>query len=156
MGYITITNFYNLLIRVAFFSNLEELNHFLNTLSDQASDQAKTNNRKALEVFNRWNGQANDQASDQASDQAVKIIESNLNDKVPAILNNLDEPKKRAEILENLGLTNHSRNRERYLDPLVSLGWIEMTIPEKPTHQDQKYKRTLQGEILYNLISGKK
>lgn len=62
------------------------------------------------------------------------------------------EAKRRSEILENLGLSNHTRNRERYLDPLVKLGWIEMTIPEKPTHQDQKYKRTIQGELLHKLI----
>lgn len=60
------------------------------------------------------------------------------------------------EILENLGLSNQTKNREKYLDPLVKLGWIEMTIPDKPTHQDQKYKRTIRGEILCNLISGKK
>ena len=131
------------------FTNLEELSYFLNTLSDQASDQDKPNDNKALEILNTWN----DQASDQASDQAVQIIESNLNDKVLPVLNILDEPKKRAEILENLGLTNHSRNRERYLDPLANLGWIEMTIPEKPTHKDQKYKRTIQGEILHKLIT---
>ena len=56
------------------------------------------------------------------------------------------------EILEHIGLSNHSRNREKYLDPLVKLGWIEMTIPEKPTHKDQKYKRSIQGEILHRLI----
>ena len=105
------------------FNNLEELSHFLNTLSDQVNDQA------------------------------VQIIESQLNDKVLAILNVLEEPKKRVEILEHIGLRNHSDNREKYLDPLVKLGWIEMTIPEKPTHKDQKYKRTIQGEILYNLIN---
>ncbi|WP_026713744.1 Fic family protein [Flavobacterium daejeonense] len=134
------------------FTNLEELSHFLNTLSDQANDQAEPNKNKALEILSNWNNHA----SDQASDQAVQIIESNLNDKIISILSILNQPKKRAEILENLGLTNHSRNRERYLDPLVNLGWVEMTIPEKPTHQDQKYKLTIQGEILYNLIYGMK
>ncbi len=134
------------------FTNLEELSHFLNTLSDQASDQAKLNKNNILETPNNWN----DQANDHASDQAVQIIESNLNDKVLSILTILKEPKKRVEILEHIGLRNHSDNRERYLYPLVNLGWIEMTIPEKPTHQDQKYKLSIQGEILYNLIYGMK
>ena len=65
----------------------------------------------------------------------------------------LEEPKKRVEILEHIGLRNHSDNREKYLDPLVNLGWIELTIPEKPTHKNQKYKRTVQGEILHKLIT---
>lgn len=139
------------------FNNLEELSYFLNTLSnqasDQASDQAKSNDSKGLEMSKDFFTRLSDQASDQASNQAVQIIENNINDKVLAILKTLDEPKKRAEILENLGLTNHSRNREKYLDPLVSLGWVEMTIPEKPTHQDQKYKRTIQGDLLHKLVN---
>ena len=131
------------------FNNLQELSHFLNKLSDQVNDQDKTSDSKESEVLKNTLARLNDQASD----QAVQIIESQLNDKVLAILNVLEEPKKRVEILEHIGLRNHSDNREKYLDPLVKLGWIEMTIPEKPTHKDQKYKRTIQGEILYKLVN---
>ena len=134
------------------FTNLEELSYFLNTLSDQASDQDKPNDNKGLEILNTWSDLASDLAVNLATNLAVQIIESNLNDKVLAILNFLTEAKRRVEILEHIGLTNHTRNRERYLDPLAKLGWIEMTIPDKPTHKDQKYKRTIQGEILYKLI----
>ena len=139
------------------FTNLEELSYFLNTLSnqanDQANDQAKSSDNKGLEILNAWSDQANDQANDQAGNLAVQIIESDLNDKVLSILKVLEEPKKRVEILEHIGLRNHSDNREKYLDPLVNLGWIEMTIPDKPTHKDQKYKLTIQGEILHKLIT---
>lgn len=132
------------------FTNLEELSHFLNTLSDQASDQAKINDSRSSAIFNTWS----DQANDQAGDQATQIIEREINDKIIAVLEGLNEPKKRKDILDYIGLKNHSDNRVKYLDPLVNLGWIEMTIPEKPTHQDQKYRRSIQGEILYNLVSG--
>lgn len=134
------------------FTNLEELSYFLNTLSNLASDQGKPNDNKGLEILNTWS----DQAGNLASNLAVKIIESNLNDKVLAIITLLNEPKKKVEILEKIDLSNQAKNRERYLDPLVNLGWIEMTIPDKPTHKDQKYKRTIQGEILHNLIFSKK
>lgn len=70
-----------------------------------------------------------------------------------SILNFLTEAKRRVEIFEYIGLTNHSFIREKYLDPLVKLGWIEMTIPEKPTHQNQKYKLTKEGELLFKLIA---
>ena len=129
---------------------MDELSHFLNKLTGQVNDQDKTSDSMESEVLKN----ALSRLNDQASDQAVRIIESQLNDKVLAILNVLEEPKKRVEILEHIGLRNHSDNREKYLDPLVKLGWIEMTIPEKPTHKDQKYKRTIQGEILCNLIFG--
>lgn len=163
------------MIRIAFFTNLEELSRYLKNRNDEAanlaklnetkdnvnfesitngatnlaSDQDKASDNKGLEILNTWS----DQANDQASDQAVQIIERNLNDKVLSILKVLEEPKKRVEILEHIGLRNHSDNREKYLDPMVKLGWIEMTIPDKPTHKDQKYKRTIQGEILHKLIT---
>jgi ATP-dependent DNA helicase RecG len=127
------------------FANLEELSSFLNELSNQASNQAQVNSGKDLDVFSLW--------SNQASNQAIQIIEKELHDKALAILNILSEPKKRAEILESLGLSNQTKNSEKYLDPLVKLGWIELTIPEKPTHQNQKYKLTKEGEILYKLIT---
>lgn len=139
-------------IEAVTFTNLEELSYFLNTLSNLASDQGKPNDNKGLEILNTWS----DQAGNLASNLAVKIIESNLNDKVLAIITLLNEPKKKVEILEKIDLSNQAKNRERYLDPLVNLGWIEMTIPDKPTHKDQKYKRTIQGEILHNLIFSKK
>ena len=144
-------------IEAVTFTNLEELSYFLNTLSnlasDLASDQDKPSDNKALEILNTWNDQASDQAGNLASNLAVQIIESNLNDKVLAIIALLNEPKKKVEILEKIDLSNQAKNRERYLDPLVKLGWIELTIPEKPTHKDQKYKRTIQGEILHKLIT---
>ncbi|WP_026713472.1 Fic family protein [Flavobacterium daejeonense] len=128
------------------FTNLNELSHFLKTLNDQA----KANNIKHLYFYNQWS----DQANDQAGDQATQIIKREINDKTIVVLEGLNEPKKRKDILDYIGLKNHSDNRVKYLDPLVNLGWIEMTIPEKPTHQDQKYRRSIQGEILYNLVSG--
>jgi ATP-dependent DNA helicase RecG len=130
------------------FSNLAELSSFFNTLSNQASNQAQSNNDKDFNIFSQW--------SNEASNQAIEIMEKELHDKVIVIFNILSEPKKRAEILESLGLTNQTKNREKYLDPLLNLGWVEMTIPDKPTHKDQKYKRSNQAEILYKLLSGTK
>jgi len=101
-------------MKIAFFTNLEELSYFLNTLSNQA----KTSDRKGLDILNTWN----DQAGDLASNLAVQIIESNLNDKVLAILALLNEPKRKVEILEKINLSNQAKNRERYLGPLVKLG----------------------------------
>lgn len=94
--------------------------------------------------------------SNQACNQAIEIMQNELHDKVMVVFNILSDPKKRAEILESLGLTNQTKNREKYLDPLLNLGWIELTIPGKPTHQVQKYKRSNQAEILCKLLSATK
>jgi ATP-dependent DNA helicase RecG len=50
--------------------------------------------------------------------------------------------------LSLLGLSNHSKNKKSYLLPLIEIGIIEMTIPEKPNSQNQKYKLTNKGKKL--------
>lgn len=54
--------------------------------------------------------------------------------------------------MEKIGLSNHSTNRAKYLDPLLKLGWITMTIPNTPTHQDKQYIITLKGQILTEVV----
>lgn len=131
------------------FTNLEGLSRYLKNKNDEATNPA-TNLAKPKEIKENINYES---ITNGATNQAIEIIESNLNDKVLAILKFLAEAKRRVEIFGYIGLTNQSFNREKYLDPLVKLGWIEMTIPDKPTHQDQKYKLTKEGELLLKLIN---
>jgi len=35
--------------------------------------------------------------------------------------------------------------RKTYLDPLITAGWLERTIPDKPTSRLQKYRLTDKG-----------
>ncbi len=54
-------------------------------------------------------------------------------------------PRKRADILSHIGLTNHTRNFERHLLPLISTGLISMTLPELTTSPRQEYIITEKG-----------
>ncbi len=38
--------------------------------------------------------------------------------------------------------------RVNYLQPLMEAGWLEMTIPDKPTSSKQKYRLTDKGRQL--------
>lgn len=44
------------------------------------------------------------------------------------------------EIMQRLGLSHRPTFRQNYLNPALSLGVIEMTIPDKPTSRNQKYR----------------
>lgn len=45
-----------------------------------------------------------------------------------------------SEIMDRLGLSHRPTFRENYLNPALSHGIIEMTIPDKPRSRNQKYK----------------
>jgi len=38
----------------------------------------------------------------------------------------------------------------QFIDPLLKEGLLEMTIPEKPSSRDQKYRLTEPGEVVIN------
>ncbi len=43
--------------------------------------------------------------------------------------------------MERLGLSNQTKNRERYITSLVAAGYLQMTNPDNPTASNQKYKK---------------
>jgi len=47
--------------------------------------------------------------------------------------------------MEFLGLKHRKTFRINYLQPLMEAGWLEMTIPDKPTSSKQKYRLTSKG-----------
>ena len=40
-----------------------------------------------------------------------------------------------------LGITNQTKNRQHYITELIEKGYLELTIPDNPTHMDQKYSK---------------
>jgi len=65
-----------------------------------------------------------------------------------AIIDFLTSEKSRAEILHHLGLINHTKNFNSYIKPLLDYKIIELTIPDKPQSQFQKYRLTSKGKKL--------
>ncbi len=89
----------------------------------------------------------------QAYDQARKIISEQILSKVIDLLEATQEWTKRKELFEKLYLSNPTMNQARYLDPLISFGWIVMELPDTPTHPNQRYKITAIGRRLLSLLN---
>ena len=64
-----------------------------------------------------------------------------LSNKQRDIVNFWSVPRTTAEIMERLGLSNQTKNRERYITSLVAAGYLQMTNPDNPTASNQKYKK---------------
>lgn len=52
------------------------------------------------------------------------------------------------DLTANLGLSHRPSFRQRYLNPALELGLIELTQPQSPRSPTQKYRMTAQGSAV--------
>ena len=50
-------------------------------------------------------------------------------------------PRTAKEIMDHIGYYNNSKNMTAYVKPLLEMGYLEMTEPEKPNSKNQKYRK---------------
>ena len=50
-------------------------------------------------------------------------------------------PRTAKEIMDHIGYYNNSKNMTAYVRPLLEMGYLEMTEPEKPNSKNQKYRK---------------
>jgi len=66
-------------------------------------------------------------------------------------------PRSAQEIMNEIGVTNQYKNRQRHIVSLVEKGILAMTQPDSPTSPTQKYYLTALGKaLLENDKSGSK
>ena len=125
------------------------------------------NNDKAQEfVITVWRGESNqvegesnqvgnqveqksnevEEKSNQVEDHNTRLRHSDtpkvsLSNKQRDIVNFCSVPRTTKEILDRIGVSMHSKNRERYITSLVAAGYLQMTNPDNPTASNQKYKK---------------
>ena len=105
-----------------------------------------TNNDKTQEfVITLWREESN-QVGNEVNEKSNQVngIASNktsLTNKQKDIVNFCSVPRTTAEIMNRLGVTNQTKNRERYITFLIDAGLLEMTNPDNPTASNQKYRK---------------
>ncbi|MCK6414867.1 MAG: DUF4062 domain-containing protein [Giesbergeria sp.] len=58
------------------------------------------------------------------------------------------------ELMAIDGRTDRTKFRNQVIKPLIDQGWLEMTLPDKPTSSQQKYRLTAQGKRAINGPNG--
>ncbi len=81
-------------------------------------------------------------ATGQATGQATAQVPAQL---AAALLALFAEPRTSKEIQDFVGLRHRETFLDNYLTPLLAAGWLERTIPDKPTSPNQKYRLTAAG-----------
>ncbi|THB68371.1 MAG: hypothetical protein D6B27_02765 [Gammaproteobacteria bacterium] len=64
---------------------------------------------------------------------------------VERLLKAINGDMSRNDIQEKLSLKHEDYFRNKYLQPAINLGLVEMTIPQKPKSSKQKYRLTAKG-----------
>ena len=83
-------------------------------------------------------------------------IAGGIADNTFKVLDFARDASSRKDILIHLSLVNNANNFENHIQPLVSMGWLTMTIPDKPTSPNQKYLTTLKGRLIVKFLKLKK
>jgi ATP-dependent DNA helicase RecG len=90
------------------------------------------------------------QAHDGAHDGAHDAVDQELTDTEARIISFVaGQPRSRPEIAGHLGLKSRSGHLYKSIDHLRSLGFIELTIPDKPQSRNQKMRITESGRTWF-------
>ncbi|MFW5931115.1 MAG: helix-turn-helix domain-containing protein [Desulfosalsimonas sp.] len=86
--------------------------------------------------------------TDEAHDtpEVTPEVAPEVTPEVKSLLSVLQGDMTRKEIMTALGLKDQKHFRQRYQQPGIALGIIEMTIPDKPKSSKQKYRLTSKGK----------
>ena len=127
-------------INVTFMNN-DKAQEFVITVWRGEGNQVEEKSNQVEGKSNQVQGKSN-----QVQDSDTQLRHSDtpkvlLSNKQRDIVNFCSVPRTTAEIMERLGLSNQTKNRERYITSLVAAGYLQMTNPENPTASNQKYKK---------------
>lgn len=131
-------------INVTFMNN-DKAQEFVITVwrgkSNQVEDKSNQVGNQVEQKSNEVEGKSNEVEgkSNQVQDSDTKKV--SLSNRQRDIVNFCSVPRTTAEIMERLGLSNQTKNRERYITSLVTAGYLQMTNPDNPTASNQKYKK---------------
>ena len=89
---------------------------------------------------------------DHASDNAIDHASVQVEKLVSVLVGEMG----RSELQGLLSIKNRDYFRTDYLNPAISNGYIELTIPDKPNSQNQKYRLTAKGITLKEKLKDNK
>jgi hypothetical protein len=105
--------------------------------------------RKPMRAFEAVGGKVGGESSHSPeADQDQVGTKLGLSRDQVAILRYLKEPQSIASLLKIAGRSNRTKFRDQVLSPMIDNNLIEMTIPEKPTSSQQKYRLTAKGKVV--------
>jgi Fic family protein len=82
-----------------------------------------------------------------------QVDDNQVDNSVKKLISIFSGELSRVEIKSLLNLTDGEYARQQYIAPSLKLGYIEMTLPDKPTSKLQKYRLTNKGKNLSRYLN---
>ena len=114
-------------------------NSILGQEDDLSRDEDKIFKFKSLSDIDTYLRLSESQRWSQRWSQVKPQLISYIDETLLRVISFCIEPKTREEIFTHISLFNNSKNYNKYIKPIIELGWINLTLPEKPTSKNQKY-----------------
>ena len=112
--------------------------------TEHETDQVTLQDKSLIKQDNsRHAAQTTDHVTDQVTDHVEQLVVA------------LTAEMSRAELQTVLQLRHRRHFAAVYLRPALKAGLVEMTLPDKPRSQNQRYRRTARGEALAEHLTGK-
>ena len=99
--------------------------------------------------------QATRQATQQVTQQVTRQVTQQVTQQAKNLILILEGEMTRDELQEKLQLKDRENFRKLYILEALEQGFIEMTIPDKPTSPEQKYRLTQKGILLQKQLKEK-
>ena len=110
---------------------------------DKRDEEDRDNSLSAKYIENNEAAKRDDDGVEETEDRAhvVRTPYKQLPSVQKDIIQFCAIPRTAKEIMDHIGYYNNSKNMTTYVRPLLEMGYIEMTEPDKPKSKNQKYRK---------------
>lgn len=112
------------------------------------ADKNWTPEQQARDIIDAMLEQAGWTVHGRPANEADRQVTGQVTDPVEQLVAALTGEMSRAQIQAVLQLKDRHNLTTVYLKPALEAGLIEMTLPDKPTSRNQRYRRTAAGDAL--------
>ena len=125
-----------------------------NEVSNQEDELKISTLEDVIALSNEVSNEVSNKVSNEVSDQVTHILNNQFGGHVNDVLSIVAiRPFSSTDILKKIGLTKQTKNKKKYIDPLLDIGWIGYTIPDNAKDRNQKYMITESGRRILKLIN---
>ena len=110
---------------------------------DKRDEEDRDNSLSAKYIENNEATKRDNDGVEEAKDRTniVRIPYKQLSNVQKDIIQFCSIPRTAKEIMDHIGYYNNSKNMTTYVRPLLEMGYLEMTEPDKPKSKNQKYRK---------------